>query len=264
MADTPQMAPRLGPFRLNRITRKLLYKMTATKSIGIEIKSHSKSSSYPCPFHQLDAPLLLFYTPGEAKRSATGREPNPAATAQPFWCNSVSGVIQMELKSFIRDIPDFPTPGILFRDITPLLRDTRAFRHTIELLVDRFKSHDPDVIVAVESRGFIFGAPLAYELGKPMVPVRKPGKLPAATHKVEYSLEYGSDTMEIHVDGVGPGQRALLLDDLLATGGTLEASSRLVEMSGGEVIGIGVIIELTQLGGRDRLKGYDVHSLVQY
>ncbi len=174
------------------------------------------------------------------------------------------GAIQMQLKSFIRDIPDFPKPGILFRDITPLLRDTPAFRHTIDLLVDRFKNHDLDVIVAVESRGFLFGAPLAYKLGKPLVPVRKPGKLPAATHQAEYNLEYGSGTMEIHVDGVGPGQRALLLDDLLATGGTLEASSRLVEMSGGEVIGIGVIIELTQLGGRNRLEGYDVHSLVQY
>ena len=174
------------------------------------------------------------------------------------------GTIQMHLKSFIRDIPDFPEPGILFRDITPLLRDTGAFRYTIDLLVDCFRDHDPDVIVVVESRGFLIGAPLAYELGKPMVPIRKPGKLPAATHRAEYTLEYGSDTMEIHVDGVGPGQRVLLLDDLLATGGTLAASCRLVEMSGGEVIGIGVIIELTQLGGRSRLEGYEVHTLVQY
>ena len=170
----------------------------------------------------------------------------------------------MQLKSFIRDIPDFPKPGILFRDITPLLRDTGAFRYTIDLLVDCFKNHDPDVIVAVESRGFLIGAPLAYKLGKPLVPVRKPGRLPGATYKAEYTLEYGSNTMEIHVESVGPGQRALLVDDLLATGGTLEASSRLVEMSGGAVLGIGVIIELTQLGGRSRLEGYDVHSLVQY
>ena len=170
----------------------------------------------------------------------------------------------MQLNSFIRDIPDFPKPGILFRDITPLLRDTGAFKYTIDLLVDCFKDHDPDVIVAVESRGFLFGAPLAHQLGKPLVLVRKPGKLPAATHRAEYTLEYGTDAMEIHVDGVGPGQRALLVDDLLATGGTLEASSRLVEMSGGEVIGIGVIIELTELGGRSRLEGYAVHSLIQY
>lgn len=174
------------------------------------------------------------------------------------------GVNQMDLKSFVRNIPDFPEPGILFRDITPLLQDVGAFRCTIDLLAERFTSEQIDLIVAVESRGFLFGAPLAYKLGKPIVPVRKPGKLPARTHKVEYTLEYGSNTLEIHVDGIKPGQRTLLLDDLLATGGTLQAGARLVEMAGGVVAAIGVIIELTQLRGRGLLEGYDVFALLEY
>ena len=169
-----------------------------------------------------------------------------------------------QLKSYIRDIPDFPQPGILFRDITPLLHDPGAFRYTIGQLVERYKADDLDVIVAVESRGFLFGAPLAYELGKPIVPIRKPGKLPYRTHTEEYSLEYGKNTMEIHVDGILPGQKALILDDLLATGGTLAASARLVEKSGGSVAGIGVVIELNDLGGRKVLDGYDVFSILQY
>jgi adenine phosphoribosyltransferase len=170
----------------------------------------------------------------------------------------------MDLKPYIRDIPDFPKAGILFRDITPLLQSADAFSHTIDLLAQRYENEALDVIVAVESRGFLFGAPLAYKLGKPIVPVRKPGKLPGATHQADYTLEYGSNTMEIHVDGIGQGQRTLLLDDLLATGGTLEASAKLIEMSGGIVGAICVIIELTDLNGRDRLAGYDVHALLQY
>ena len=170
----------------------------------------------------------------------------------------------MELKSYIREIPDFPEPGILFRDITPLLKDADAFKHVIQRFLDRFQDSRPDVIVAIESRGFLFGAPLAYQMGVPMVPARKPGKLPALTHKAEYTLEYGRSSMEMHTDAVGPGQRALLLDDLLATGGTLEASAKLVEMSGGVIGDIGVVIELVELQGRRRLEGYDVFSLVQY
>ena len=170
----------------------------------------------------------------------------------------------MELKSYIRDVPDFPQPGILFRDITPLLQNADAFKYVIDQLLERFRDDHLDVIVAIESRGFLFGAPLAYKMGKPIVPARKSGRLPAATHKAEYTLEYGKTSMEMHVDGIRPGQRVLLLDDLLATGGTLEASIRLVEMSGGVVGGVGVIIELTQLEGRRRLEGYDVFSLVQY
>lgn len=170
----------------------------------------------------------------------------------------------MDLKKFIRDIPDFPEPGILFRDITPLLQDVDAFKYTIDRFRDRFQADDLDAIVAIEARGFLFGAPLAYVMGKPIVLVRKPGKLPAKTLSVEYTLEYGSNTVEIHFDSVSPGQRVLVLDDLLATGGTLEASVRLVEQSGGVVSAVGVIIELTELIGRKRLEGYDVISLVQY
>ena len=170
----------------------------------------------------------------------------------------------MQLKSFIRDIPDFPVPGILFRDITPLLKSADAFSYTIDCLVEHYQDEQLDVIVAIESRGFLFGAPLAHRMGKPFVPVRKPGKLPAATLSTEYTLEYGNSSMEIHADGVESGQRVLVLDDLLATGGTLEATARLVNMAGGVVSSIGVIIELTELNGRQRLKGHDVFSLVQY
>ena len=170
----------------------------------------------------------------------------------------------MDLKAFIRDIPDFPEPGILFRDITPLLRSPQAFSHVIERLSDRVRREEFDTIVAIESRGFLFGAPLAYQLGKPIVPVRKPGKLPAATHSTEYTLEYGQNTMEIHRDGVHAGERVLVVDDLLATGGTLAAAANLVEMSGGVVRAIVVVVELSGLSGRNSLGAYDVVSLVEY
>ena len=170
----------------------------------------------------------------------------------------------MELKSFIRDIPDFPEPGILFRDITPLLRDPRAFSYVIDRFIDRYGGQDFDSIVAIESRGFLFGAPLAHRLGKSIVPVRKPGKLPAATHSVEYSLEYGTNSMEMHQDGVHEGERVLVVDDLLATGGTLVAAASLVEMSGGVVAAMGVVVELVDLSGRNTLGAYDVFSLIEY
>jgi adenine phosphoribosyltransferase len=170
----------------------------------------------------------------------------------------------VDLKALIRDIPDFPTQGVLFRDITPLLRDSQAFKYVIDRMMDRFKHEPLDKIVAIESRGFLFGAPLAYQMGKGLVPVRKSGKLPARTLATEYSLEYGASKMEIHVDGIARGERVLLLDDLLATGGTLAAAARLVEMAGGIVSGIGLVIELTELKGRQRLEGYDIFSLVQY
>ncbi len=170
----------------------------------------------------------------------------------------------MDLKAFIRDIPDFPEPGILFRDITPLLRDPGAFSYVIDSFVDRYDSRDFDTIVAIESRGFLFGAPLGHKLGKSIVPVRKPGKLPAATHSVDYSLEYGTNSMEMHQDGVHEGERVLVVDDLLATGGTLVAASSLVEMSGGVVAAMGVVVELTALSGRNTLGAYDLFSLVEY
>ncbi len=170
----------------------------------------------------------------------------------------------LDLKEYIRDIPDFPEPGILFRDITPLLSNPQAFDFVLSQLTRVCQEKDFDVVVAVESRGFIFGAPLARELSKPLVPVRKAGKLPSKTHAVEYDLEYGSNVMEIHSDGINPGQRALVVDDLLAVGGTLAAASHLVEACGGDVVRLAVVIELTFLQGRDRLQGRDVVSLIQY
>ncbi len=170
----------------------------------------------------------------------------------------------MDLRDYIRDIPDFPAPGILFRDITPLLGSPAAFDYTIGRLLERYGNVTMDAIVPIESRGFLFGAPLAHKLGKPIVPARKPGKLPAETYSTEYTLEYGSNSIEMHVDGISHGEHVLILDDLLATGGTLAATARLVEMAGGVVSGIGVIVELTGLDGRSQLEGYDVFSLVQY
>ena len=170
----------------------------------------------------------------------------------------------MDLKQYIRDIPDFPVPGILFRDITPLLRNHQAFAEVVDRFIKHYRDVPFNTVVAVESRGFIFGAPVAHRMERPFVPVRKQGKLPARTHSAEYSLEYGSNIMEIHAGDIEPGEQVLILDDLLATGGTLEAAAKLVEISGGVVAGLGLVIELVGLGGRERLSGYDVFSLVQY
>ena len=170
----------------------------------------------------------------------------------------------MNLKDYIRDIPDFPEPGILFRDITPLLANPAAFDYAVSKLVEQCREPDFDVVVAIESRGFIFGAPLARELEKPLIPVRKAGKLPAERHSVEYDLEYGSNVLEIHTDAIQQGQRALIVDDLLAIGGTLSAASQLVEDCGGEAARLAVVIELAFLDGRSRLAGRDVVSLIQY
>ena len=170
----------------------------------------------------------------------------------------------MDLRDYIRDIPDFPQPGIVFKDITPLLINPDAFDHAVAELAEECGDAEFDAIVAVESRGFIFGAPLARQLGKPLVPVRKAGKLPADTYSVEYALEYGSNMLEIHTDGIVPGQRALVIDDVLAIGGTLAAAAQLVEACGGEVARLAVVIELAFLDGRSRLQGRDVVSLVKY
>ena len=170
----------------------------------------------------------------------------------------------MNLKDYIRNVPDFPKPGILFRDITPLLSAPQAFRHVIRLFAEHFCDARPTAILAAESRGFIFGAPLALELGISFVPIRKPGKLPFETRRFEYDLEYGSDSLEMHVDALPTGSRVLLIDDLLATGGTIEACKKLAEHSDAEVVGCGFLVELTFLNGRDRLKNCDVYSLIQY
>src|SRR2546421_5020224 len=168
------------------------------------------------------------------------------------------------LTRLIRDIPDFPIPGILFRDITTLLKDGPAFRQAIDQLTDKLKDLKPDKIVAIESRGFIFGAPIAYKLGVGFVPVRKLGKLPADVVSVEYDLEYGSATLEMHKDALRPGARVLIVDDLLATGGTVAGTIELVEQLRGEIVACAFLIELTALKGRDKLKGFDVVTLISY
>ena len=170
----------------------------------------------------------------------------------------------MELKSYIRDIPDFPVPGILFRDITPLLGDSGAMKFAIDSMMEMCEAMRPDVIVSVESRGFLFAAPLAYRMGKPLVPVRKPGKLPYDTYSATYELEYGTDSLEIHRDAISAGQRALIVDDLLATGGTVSATAELVRDCGAEVAGYAFLVELAGLNGREQLDGADVSSLITY
>lgn len=170
----------------------------------------------------------------------------------------------LDFKKFIRDIPDFPKPGILFRDITPLLAEPPAFKAAIDNLANHFRSQRIEAIVAAEARGFIFAAPLALALNAGFVPVRKPGKLPFDTHAFHYELEYGSDTLEMHIDGVKPGERVLVVDDLLATGGTVEACCSLVEKSGAVVVGCAFFIELAFLQGRQRIAPREAYAVVQY
>lgn len=170
----------------------------------------------------------------------------------------------MDLKSKIRVIPDFPEPGISFKDITTLLQDGPALREAVRMMADAFRDDRVDVVVGVESRGFIFGSPIAYELGVGFVIVRKPGKLPSDTYRVEYALEYGTDALEMHKDAIKPGQRVLIVDDLLATGGTIAAAADLVRRAGGEIVGYSFLIELAYLNGRERLKGERIHALVRY
>jgi adenine phosphoribosyltransferase len=172
----------------------------------------------------------------------------------------------MELKSLIRDIPDFPQPGIIFRDITTLLNNPQGLRYTIDTLTEKCREANllPDHIVGMESRGFIFGVPLAYQLTCGFVPVRKPGKLPAAVYEVEYELEYGTDKLEIHQDAVRSGDKVLIVDDLIATGGTAMATAELLKKIGANVLGFAFIIELTALGGRKKLPDLPIINLVEY
>jgi len=168
------------------------------------------------------------------------------------------------LRAKIREIPDFPKPGILFYDITTLLKDAAAYREAIGLMIEPYRGEKIDVVVGMESRGFIFSAPMAYELGAGLVPVRKLGKLPAETLSVEYALEYGSNTLEIHRDSIQAGQRVLIVDDLLATGGTVKGTIELVERLKGDIAGLAFLVELDFLGGRDRLDGRRVTSVIRY
>jgi adenine phosphoribosyltransferase len=168
------------------------------------------------------------------------------------------------LKKLIREVPDFPKPGINFYDITTLLKDPEGLKQTIDALADNYKGEKIDTVIGVESRGFIFAAPLAYHLGAGFVPVRKPKKLPAEKVSVSYDLEYGQDTLEMHKDAVGEGHKVLIVDDLLATGGTAKAVVDLVESLGGEIVGLLFVVELDFLGGREKFNGYDVRSLIRY
>ena len=168
------------------------------------------------------------------------------------------------LKQLIRDVPDFPKPGVLFKDITPLLGDPCGLSMAVELMSNRWRDNRPDVVVGTESRGFIFGTAVAQSLSCGFALVRKPGKLPAETISVEYELEYGTDEVEIHVDAIKPGQRVLMVDDLIATGGTMKAACDLVRKVGGEILGIAVLIELTALNGRDALAPVPVHAQLRY
>lgn len=168
------------------------------------------------------------------------------------------------LKDRIRDIPDFPQPGVVFKDITPLLADLAAFRCAVDAIAEHWAGTPVDKVLAVEARGFIVGAPVAYRFSAGFVPCRKAGKLPWQVEREEYVLEYGTDLLEIHQDGVAPGERVLVIDDVLATGGTASAAVRLVERLGGVVVGLGFVLELAFLGGRSKLAGQDVLSLLTY
>jgi len=169
-----------------------------------------------------------------------------------------------DLRARIREIPDFPKPGILFYDITTVLKDAGAYREAIDLMLEPYRDSGVEIVVGMESRGFIFSSPLAYLLDAGLVPVRKLGKLPAETLSVEYALEYGSNTLEIHRDAVRPGQTVLIVDDLLATGGTVKGTIELVERLQGDVVGLAFLVELEFLKGRDRLQGYPVTSVIRY
>lgn len=169
-----------------------------------------------------------------------------------------------DLKRAVRDVNNFPKPGIVFRDVTPVLLDVALFRRAVQLMAEPYRDARISRVVAIESRGFLFGAPIALELGAGLVPIRKPGKLPAATQRVEYALEYGTDALEMHHDAVQPGDRVLVVDDVLATGGTANAAAQLVSATGGAVVGFTFLIELDFLKGRQRLQGRRVEALLHY
>lgn len=181
-----------------------------------------------------------------------------------LFCGNAMGIKMKKLEEYVRSIPDFPEEGIVFRDVTSVLQDKDSLRMSIDQMQALLDGLDIDVIVGPESRGFIFGVPIAYNLNKAFVPVRKKGKLPCETIEMEYALEYGTATIEMHKDAIKPGQKVAIIDDLIATGGTIEAITKLVESLGGEVVKIIFLIELEGLHGRDKLKGYNVDAVIKY
>ena len=170
----------------------------------------------------------------------------------------------MNLATYIRDIPDFPKPGILFKDITPLLANPGAFQESIDRLCEHYQGRSIDAVAAAEARGFLFAAPMALRMKRPLIPLRKPGKLPHRTYSLQYALEYGTAELHVHIDGVASGARVLLVDDLLATGGTMQAGCQLIEKAGGQVAGCAFLVELTFLNGREKLQPHEVFSLIPY
>ncbi len=200
------------------------------------------------------------------QETSAARGPVPAhVCAQAHLRRKRSGrAVTEPIESLIRAIPDFPIPGILFRDITPLLADRQGFKATVDLFVERFRDARVEAVVGIEARGYMLGAPVAYALGAGFVPVRKPGKLPGEKFSEEYALEYGTNTLEIHADAVGNGHRVLVVDDLLATGGTIAATLRLLEKLGADVVGTAVLIELEALNGRAALNGVELTSFIKY
>lgn len=189
---------------------------------------------------------------------------NRGVSAQTSTLDQTSTLVSDRLKELIREVPDFPKPGVNFYDITTLLKDKDGFRETVDRLQDHYRNKPVDVVVGIEARGYFFAPAMAHALGAGFVPVRKPKKLPHFVESVEYDLEYGKDRLEIHADAIEPGQNVLIIDDVLATGGTASAVARLVRLLKGNVAGLGFVIELTFLQGRQKLAGYDVFSLLQY
>ena len=204
---------------------------------------------------------LLVIKPQSGAVQLTAPEPCQEILA---WLNDMPNSTELDLRTFIRDIPDFPKPGILFRDITPLLASPAAFREAIHRLCNPFRDQGIDVVVGAEARGFIFAPPMAMEMNAGFVPVRKPGKLPGETHCFHYELEYGEDSLELHVDDIKPGQRVLVVDDLLATGGTVDACCQLIEKTGAKVVACAFLIELKALGGAARIAPHEVFALLDY
>lgn len=170
----------------------------------------------------------------------------------------------MDLKNYVRDIPDWPKEGVVFKDITPLLGNKESFKYAVDAIANHYKNKEIDMVLGAEARGFIIASPLAYRLNAGFIPARKPGKLPFNTLSAEYELEYGTDSLEMHEDAIKPGQRVLVVDDVIATGGTAAAKVQLVEKLGGKVVGVAFLIELSFLKGREKLNGYDVFSLITY